>query len=79
MELTLILYNLARGVKEFEIKGVAFGDLRTKNILITCNKEMKMVNVGSFPWEETAVDKVLNRYDTKTVFFLGTNTFMNSS
>lgn len=28
-----------------------------------------MVNVGSFPWEITSMEKVLDKFDNKTVFY----------
>ena len=45
----LLLYSLATGAKEFQKKDIRVGDIRTKNILITKNSDVKMVNVASFP------------------------------
>lgn len=29
-----------------------------------------MINIYSFPWENTALDKVLDKYDNTTKFYL---------
>ena len=59
-ELTLMLYSLLQGAKEFERMDMRVGDIRTKNIFVTKKSEkIKMVNVVSFPHERTAVEKIL--------------------
>lgn len=70
-ELMLLLYSLLQGAKEFQRMDMHVGDIRTKNILITKGSDVKMVNVVSFPGEKTAVDKILDRFDNTTIFFLG--------
>jgi hypothetical protein len=50
---------------------MSIGDVRTKNIFVTKQSELKLVNVASFPNERTSIQKVLENYDTKTVFYFG--------
>lgn len=50
---------------------MSIGDVRTKNILVTKEGELKIVNVASFPSERTSIQKVLENYDTSTVFYFG--------
>lgn len=69
----LILYNLLVAGKEFQRKNLHFGDIRPKNILVTTGSELKMVNVGSFPWEITSLEKVLDKFDNKTIFYFCNN------
>lgn len=69
-ELFLIFYNFLQGAKEFQVRGLDFGDIRSGNIVITSNKQLKMISVASFPWEKTSIEKILDDYDNKTVFYL---------
>ena len=62
---------MIQGAKEFQRKGLNIGDIRTKNILITKNEEVKMVNKATSPNEKTAIEKILESFDQMTVFFLG--------
>lgn len=48
-ELFKILYSLVTGAKEFQKRQMAIGDIRTKNLLVTKDSEVKIVNVASFP------------------------------
>ncbi len=50
-----LLYRLLQGGKEFQKNSMHFGDIRTRNILITRSSEVKMINVASFPNEKTNV------------------------
>ena len=65
------MYQLLLGGKEFQKKKKKFGDIRPKNILVTTTSEIKMVNVGSFPWELTSIEKYNDKYDHKTLFYFG--------
>ena len=70
-ELFLILYELAAGVKEFQVRGLHFGDIRPSQMVITTStKKIKMINLYSYPWESTSLDKVLEKYDKTTKFYL---------
>jgi serine/threonine protein kinase len=70
-ELFLILYELAAGIKEFQIRGLHFGDIRPSQMVITSStKKIKMITTYSFPWEMTSIDKILEKYDNTTKFYL---------
>lgn len=71
-----MLYGLIQGAKQFQRKDLSVGDIRTKNILITNNQELKMVNTITSPDEKPAIDKIIDQFDNTTMFFLGTWTFM---
>ena len=30
-----------------------------------------MINVGSFPWEITSIEKIVDKYENKVVFYIG--------
>lgn len=66
-----MLYRFMEGAKEFQKKGLNVGDIRTKNMLVTRNHEIKMVNIASFPKERTSIDKILEGFDNTTKFYLG--------
>lgn len=66
----MILYNFLVGLKEFQIKGKRVGDIRPSQIVITNQKSLKMINLASFPWELSSIDKILDKYDHKTKFYL---------
>lgn len=55
---------------------MSIGDVRTKNILVTKEGELKIVNVASFPSERTSIQKVLENYDTSTIFYFGNLDFI---
>lgn len=55
------------------------GDIRPKNILVTKEGEIKMINVASFVDEKTAMDKITENFDNKTKFFICTFISKNSS
>ena len=59
------------GSKEFQKKEVNLGDIRPKNILVTKEGEIKMVNVASFPSEKPSLEKITDNFDNKTIFYLG--------
>ena len=69
-ELFLILYNCSVGLKEFQLIGQRLGDLRPSQIVITNQKCLKMINIASFPWELSSIDKILDKYDKETKFYL---------
>ena len=69
-EVFLILYNLLMGLKEFQLSGVKVGDIRPAQMVVTHSQQIKMVNIASFPWELTALDKVLDKFDNTTPFYL---------
>lgn len=70
-ELFLILYDLATGIKEFQTRGFRFGDIRPSQMVITTSSQkIKMINIYSFPEEIPAVEKILDQYDNKTIFYL---------
>lgn len=58
------------GLKEFQIKGKRLGDIRPSQIVITNQKNLKIINIASFPWELSSIDKILDKYDNKTKFYL---------
>lgn len=70
-ELFKLLYNLVQGAKEFQKRNANIGDIRTKNILVTKDSELKMVNIASFPGERTSIEKVLDGFDNTTIFYFG--------
>jgi hypothetical protein len=70
-ELFVIFYELLAGVKEFQVRGRKFGDIRPSQMVITSStKKIKMINLYSFPWETTSLDKILDKYDKTTKFYL---------
>lgn len=69
-ELFAILYDLATGVKEFQVRGLKFGDIRPSQMVVTSSKKIKMINLYSYPWELTSIDKILEKYDKTTKFYL---------
>jgi hypothetical protein len=70
VELFFILYKLLEGCKEFQLRGEAVGDIRPEKIVKCKNGDLKMINVASFPQEYTPIEKIMERFDTRTVFFL---------
>lgn len=46
------------------------GDIRPSQIVITNQKDLKMINVASFPWEYSSMDKILEKYNNTTKFYL---------
>jgi hypothetical protein len=65
------LYELAAGIKEFQVRGIKFGDIRPSQMVITSStKKIKMINTCTYPWETTSVDKILDKYDNTTKFYL---------
>lgn len=70
-ELLYMLYKLLEGSKEFQRKQQPLGDIRPKNILVTKDQDIKMVNVASFPSQKTAIGKITETFDNKTIFYLG--------
>lgn len=58
------------GLKEFQVRGKRVGDIRPSQIVITNQKALKMINLASFPWELSSVDKILEKYDQTTKFYL---------
>jgi hypothetical protein len=69
-ELLFILYKCVTGLKEFQIYGKRLGDIRPSQMVITNQREIKMINVASFPWELSSTDKILEKYDNTTKFYL---------
>jgi len=49
-------------------------------VITSSIKKIKMINVYSFPWETTSLDKVLDKYDNKTKFYFAPEEieFLNS-
>jgi len=39
-------------------------------VIIPKGENIKMINVYSFPWETTSLDKILDKYDNTTKFYL---------
>ena len=59
------------GAKEFQTRGIKLGDVRPSQMVITnSTKRIKMINTASFPWEICSIDKILDKYDNKTKFYL---------
>lgn len=50
--------------------GKRVGDIRPSQIVITNEKKIKMINIASFPWEISSIDKILEKYDNTTKFYL---------
>ena len=46
------------------------GDIRPSQMVITDRKNIQMINVASFPWELSSTDKILEKYDNTTKFYL---------
>ena len=69
-ELFFILFRFATGLKEFQLNGKRVGDIRPSQMVITDQKALKMINIASFPWELSSMDKILDKYDTTTKFYL---------
>ena len=51
------MYKLLEGSKEFQKKEISLGDIRPKNMLVTKEGDIKMVNVATFPKERNSVEK----------------------
>lgn len=39
-------------------------------MIITTTNKIKMINLYSYPWEITSMDKIMDKYDNKTKFYL---------
>jgi len=39
-------------------------------MVITDRKNIQMINIASFPWELSSTDKILDKYDNTTKFYL---------
>ena len=50
--------------------GKRVGDIRPSQMVITDRKAVQMINVASFPWKLSSMDKILDKYDNTTKFYL---------
>ena len=64
------MYNFSAALKEFQVNGRKFGDIRPAQIVLTSKEKLKMVNTASFPWELTALQKITENFDNTTRFYL---------
>jgi hypothetical protein len=49
------MFKFLTAAKDFQVNGISFGDIRPENIVVTKDKNLKMINTASFPWEITAL------------------------
>lgn len=64
------MYNFLLGLKDFQVNGKKVGDIRPSQIVITNKQGLKLINLASFPWELTSMEKILDKYDNTTKFYL---------
>lgn len=69
-ELFIIFFKLLTGLKDFQLGGRRLGDIRPSQMVITDRKNIQIINVASFPWELSSTDKILEKYDSTTKFYL---------
>ena len=65
-----IFFRFLTGLKEFQLLGKRVGDIRPSQMVITDRKAIEIINVASFPWEISSMDKILDKYDNSTKFYL---------
>ena len=68
-------YSLLDSLKEFERISMKAGDIRTKKIILTKAHDLKLMNVGTVPWEKTGYEQVAINYNSDTIFYLGNLSF----
>ena len=65
-----IFFRFLSGLKEFQLIGKRVGDIRPSQMVITDRKVIQMINLASFPWEISSLDKILDKFDNSTKFYL---------
>lgn len=58
------------GLKDFQVNGKKVGDIRPSQIVITNKQVLKLINLASFPWELTSMEKILDKFDSTHKFYL---------